>query len=415
MRVAFVAARLPWPPHFGGALRTFHLLREAGTACQVTLITATELASPAERAAAVAALEAALPGVVIRAVPVPPRNQPVRRALRVLGNTVDRQPFTWAGYRHPAFRAHLDSALAEAPFDLVHCDHIAIAGTVLASGARPLVLNAHNVESVLFTRMATTHPSPGYSLMARWQAGKVRRAEQAVFTAFDRVLATSAADAREVARLSPLTPVSVVPNGVDVDAYRPEERPPSGARMVFVGALDWIPNIDAVVLFAEQVLPRIRRARPDVAFSVVGRDPSPRIRERLRPLGVEFTGTVPDVRPYVREAALVVVPLRIGSGTRLKILEAWAMGKAVLSTSLGAEGLPAEDGANIALADTPDALAARALALLADPEVLRRLGRAGRHTVETAFSWELVGHELLRAYRDTAGQPRLARGSVRCS
>jgi glycosyltransferase involved in cell wall biosynthesis len=181
--------------------------------------------------------------------------------------------------------------------------------------------------------------------------------------------------------------------------------------MVFVGAMDWLPNVDGVNFFLGEVLPRIRRLVPRAELWVVGRNPS---ASRLRTYagdGVRVTGTVDDVRPYLARASLVVVPLRIGGGTRLKILEAWAMRKAVLSTVVGAEGLPAVDGENIALADTPEGMAARAVALLTDAKGAARLGTGGRRVVEEHFSWKRVANRLLEAYDETVQGARRRAGT----
>ena len=168
-------------------------------------------------------------------------------------------------------------------------------------------------------------------------------------------------------------------------------------------------NVDAVRSFAQEILPRIRKQVPGARLLVVGRNPSPGLVRDLASDSVEFTDTVADVRPFLARAALFVVPLRAGSGTRLKILEAWAMGKAVLSTSLGAEGLPAVDGQNIAIADPAGHFAERAAALLRDPAQARQLGAAGRQTVEEAFSWKRVGDGLLEVYETVVARSRASR------
>jgi len=173
---------------------------------------------------------------------------------------------------------------------------------------------------------------------------------------------------------------------------------------VFTGAMDWLPNVDGARFFASQVLPRLRQRVPRVRMLVVGRGPSLSLERELAGTGVELTGAVDDVRPYLARAGLVVVPLRIGGGTRLKILEAWAMGRPVLSTTIGAEGLPARDGDGIAIADDPEAFAARAAELLGDPTMGTRLGRRGREIAEVHFAWEAVGAALLRAWEDTAAR-----------
>jgi glycosyltransferase involved in cell wall biosynthesis len=205
-----------------------------------------------------------------------------------------------------------------------------------------------------------------------------------------------------------------VPNGVDVERLAPIECPPQPGRMVFTGAMDWLPNADATVFFVEQILPRIRKRLPSAHVRLVGRNPDPALVRRLTGPGVDFTGTVEDVRPELAAAALVVVPLRIGSGTRLKILEAWAMGKAVLSTSIGAEGLPAVDRESIILADTPEAFTDRAVELLEDRERSTALGVSGRRVALEGFSWKRIARNLVAAYEGAvvAHRQRLEAGRV---
>jgi glycosyltransferase involved in cell wall biosynthesis len=158
--------------------------------------------------------------------------------------------------------------------------------------------------------------------------------------------------------------------------------------------MDWYPNEDAVLHFVDTILPRIRRDVPDVSLTVVGRNPTPRLRRLGEQAGVRITGTVDDVRPHVANAAVCVVPLRVGGGTRLKIFEALAMGKAVVSTSIGAEGLPVESGEHAMIADDPDDFASAVVRLLQRPDERHRLGSAGRRLVEERFSW----HEVARRF-----------------
>jgi glycosyltransferase involved in cell wall biosynthesis len=163
---------------------------------------------------------------------------------------------------------------------------------------------------------------------------------------------------------------------------------------VFTGSMDWFPNEDAVRYFGEHILPRIRLGVPDVTVTIVGRNPSPHFRAAAESMGLLVTGTVDDVRPFMDEAALCIVPLRAGGGTRIKIFEALAMGKAVVSTTVGAEGLALTPEIDVCIADGPEPFAASVIALLRDPTRRRALGDAGRQLVETRYSWEQVAAEF---------------------
>jgi polysaccharide biosynthesis protein PslH len=398
VKIAFVTVRPPFPLNSGGRIRTFHLLKHVSQVHAVTLVTASETA---EEARAAAALQEQVPRLTVRLAAVPPRGTTARRAIRALRSPVDRLPYTWAAYRHPRFTRNLRRTLAEHPYDLVHCDHTQVAHAVLALRTPPRLLNAHNVDSLLLDRLAAVEPRAWRRALIRWQARKVRAAERRTYPAFDGCLAMSDVDAAHIRSLAPGKAIWTIPNGVDLEWFEPVRTDGEPHLMAFSGAMDWMPNVDAVEFFAREVLPLIRRRLPGARLLVVGRDPAPDLAARLAPAGVELTGTVDDVRPPLARARLFVVPLRVGSGTRLKILEAWAMGKPVLSTGLGAEGLPARDGDNIALADTAEGFAARAVALLEDPAGARRLAAAGRQTVEETFSWKRIGDGLLDAYEAT--------------
>jgi glycosyltransferase involved in cell wall biosynthesis len=193
----------------------------------------------------------------------------------------------------------------------------------------------------------------------------------------------------------------VVPNGVDVKAFAMNPTVPDRNLIVFVGSMDWAPNVEGVSWFVRRVLPAIRQMRPATSFLVVGRRPAPRLMRTLGGAHVRFTGTVEDVRPFVEAAGVVVVPLLSGGGTRLKILEAWAMGKAVVSTRVGAEGLPVAQAVNAMLADGAEAFAHRVVQLLDNEPASARLGTEGRKLVEEDFSWERVAPPLLAAYSAT--------------
>lgn len=227
------------------------------------------------------------------------------------------------------------------------------------------------------------------------------RAETDAHRLFDRSVVVSEVDRVVLQRLIPGVSVSVVPNGVEVDDSVQTASAPAPNAMVFVGSMDWLPNVDAVTFFVRDVFRRIKQHLPSAEFWIVGRNPSASVIRLQAEAGVRVIGTVDDVRPFIAGARLVVVPLRIGGGTRLKILEAWAMSKPVLSTTIGAEGLAAIDGTNIALADTPEELAARAVRLMTHPGEAARLGEAGRQVVEQHFTWTHVADRLLEAYEAT--------------
>lgn len=398
MKIAFISARVPYPLNTGGRIRTYHLLRAAAERYDVTLVTAVETAGDA---ASIEALRDVLPAVQTQVARVPRRGALgawVRRASR---SPFDRLPFAWAGFRDPRFVANVAAALGRIHFDLVHCDHVQVAHALPPSGDAPRMIDAHNVEHVVVERLADNEARLWRRPLMKWQARKTRRTERATYAAFDHCIAVSEIDRARIETLAPRLRVSVVPNGVDVKAFAVSPAIADRNLIAFVGSMDWAPNVEGVTWFARDVLPEIRRRRPAARFLVVGRRPAPALVRALGNAHVRFTGTVEDVRPFVEQAGVVVVPLLSGGGTRLKILEAWAMGKAVVSTSVGAEGLPAVHGVNVMLADAAGAFAQDVTQLLDNEPATNRLGAEGRNVVEEHFAWERVAESLLAAYSET--------------
>jgi glycosyltransferase involved in cell wall biosynthesis len=235
------------------------------------------------------------------------------------------------------------------------------------------------------------------------------RYERRVSRASGHIVAVSHTDAAEMRRLFDVTRVTEIPTGVNIDyfhppgtdlsvprrvlcaAWTPGSVPGVAADLVFIGSMDWLPNVDAVLYFVRQILPLIRQVRPETTLAIVGRTPPPKItRLAAGDPRIQVTGTVPDIRPYLWSSAVAIVPLRIGGGTRLKIYEAMAAQIPVVSTTIGAEGLSVHPPHDIRLADTPAHFAAQCLELLATPQLRARLAQAAADMVTAHFSWEQV-------------------------
>jgi glycosyltransferase involved in cell wall biosynthesis len=234
----------------------------------------------------------------------------------------------------------------------------------------------------------------------------MQRFENQTLSAFDRVLAVSDLDRETFHRLYPdsrKTPISVIPTGVDTEYFTPTPAAPGATpRIVFTGSMDWLPNVDGVLYFAREILPLIRAEAPDVVFTIVGRSPTPEVLALASQPGIEVTGRVEDVRPYLAASTVNVVPLRIGGGTRLKIFEAMAAGRAVVSTTIGAEGLPGEPDRHLMLADDPPAFAQSVVALLHDRERRMAMESAARTLVTTHYDWAAAAAHFDKALADTA-------------
>jgi len=313
----------------------------------------------------------------------------------------------------PHFAQALALWLAEEPFDVVQVEGIELARYLWPdrqhpspTGTHPLtVFDDHNAEYVLQKRAFLTdiqHPrrwvAALYSLV-QWL--RLRRFERQVCQRADRLIAVSEADARALIALDPALKPVLVPNGVDLTTYHPNVAPHPGLShpaLVFTGKMDFRPNVDAVLWFSHEVLPRLWTRIPEAHFYIVGQSPSPRLDPLRGERRITITGHVDDVRPYIAAADVYVVPLRVGGGTRLKVLEAMAMGRALVSTRLGIEGLGASDGSELFVANDAEAFARRVLDLLRDEARRDTLGRAARAFVEQHYGWERIGPLLEAVY-----------------
>jgi glycosyltransferase involved in cell wall biosynthesis len=259
----------------------------------------------------------------------------------------------------------------------------------------PKILFQHNVEARLLERHARHDPT---WLRRRYMAAqyrKMRRFEGEYGARFDAVIAVSEPDRLTFERDYDWTHVRAIDTAVDLDYFRPTGRAEQGNRVAFVGSMDWLPNQDAVRFFLDEVWPGIRARRPDATFQIIGRDPPAALRRLSGRDGVEVVGTVPDVRPSLEEAAVVVVPILVGGGTRLKIYEAMAMGVPVVSTAIGAEGLPLRNDEHLLIADTADDQVSAICALLTDRTRASRLAAAARRHVQEPCSWDVVAERFL--------------------
>jgi glycosyltransferase involved in cell wall biosynthesis len=264
----------------------------------------------------------------------------------------------------------------------------------------PAVLFQHNVESSLWKRMADAEANPIKKIAFKLESAKMTRYERAALSRFDHVIAVSGHDRDLMLQMEPSCEITVIGTGVDAREFT--VAPPSRTdppRIVFTGSMDWEPNIDGVDYFCRQILPRVRREKPDAIFQVVGRNPHAKVR-RLASSSVEVTGTVPSVVPYLCDATVVVIPLRIGGGTRLKIFEAMAMGKALVSTSIGAEGLDVENGRDLIISDDPASFADAILLLVRDHDLRRSYERAAVQ-VASQHDWSRIAGQFATILQHT--------------
>jgi glycosyltransferase involved in cell wall biosynthesis len=272
----------------------------------------------------------------------------------------------------------------------------------------PSVVFTHNVEAEIWRRHYERQTNPVSRVLFRQQWQRMLRFEADTLRRFDVVLAVSDTDRETFQRLYPdalRAPVFTVATGVDTTFFEPRgEAPVQPGRLVFTGSMDWIPNEDAMKHFCQDILPLVRAQEPGATLSIVGRAPTPAVQRLAEIPGVEVTGRVDDVRDYIAQAAVYIVPIRIGGGTRLKIFEAMGMARAIVSTTVGAEGLPVTDGADVVIADDADAFARAIVTLLRDPARRVQLERAARDLVVTHYDWSAVAGQLEEALVKAAGK-----------
>ena len=300
-------------------------------------------------------------------------------------------------------RAEIVKRAKAGKVDLIVCDFLAPAANVPFEVDCPTLLFQHNVEAMIWKRHYEVQTNVIKKAYLFWQWLKMRAFERNMCRRFDSVVAVSSEDREQIQNEYGVESVFDVPTGVDTKFFRPSGNEQTEAHnIVFTGSMDWLPNEDAISYFTEQVMPRIRQAIPDVTLTVVGRNPYQRLLELAkRDSSVVVTGRVDDVRPYMERAAAYVVPLRIGGGTRLKIYEAMAMEKAIVSTTIGAEGLPLKDGAELLLADTAESFAEAVVRVLNDKPLAQALGIRAAATVREQFGWEKVAERFGRICEET--------------
>jgi glycosyltransferase involved in cell wall biosynthesis len=383
LRVLQLGCQAPFPPDQGGKIRSLHLLERLREVADVSFVCFQR--EPAEQAAADAL---AARGLVITPVPVP------SFAPRWWHHLRSRHPLLVQRYGATTLLEAASLHLTRARYDLVIVDGpdalLATVGIERTPGVA-VVYQAHNVESEVYRRCLAVD---GRSLKSRLVAGfdllKMQRFERQRVRQFPGIIAVSARDAATLGRWAPGASLHVVPNGADCARLLPLDVAPEPGAIVFMGTLSYAPNRDAVEYFAAEILPRVRRAVPAATLRIVGRQDEALTRA-LRPVpGVHFTGYVDDVRPHLARAQVVVVPLRAGGGTRLKILEALAMGRPVVSTTVGAEGLDLTSGEHLLVADHPEAFAAAVIRLLQDTATAATLAAHGRRAVLERYDWRAI-------------------------
>ena len=395
----FLSPRVPWPLNTGAKIRTHALLEALAGVFAVNYagFLQPDLAEEEARMQLNACQSVEL-------VPEPATKLFGKLALAGK-NLFDARPATLAKYDHAQLREYVTQWMAMNPRGIVHADHLHMAGYLNCGMARLKIIDEHNVESQIVERMAERYHRGWMKPWLRAQARRMHACEVERVVSANLTLAVSEGDAQMLRGMACGAKVLVVPNGVDLDYFQPPaaERARIPKRLVFTGSMNWLPNEDAMIWFAEAVWPLLARdyaGGGEWSLDIVGHAPSAAVRA-LASKTVHVSGSVPDVRDYVHDAQIFIVPLRIGGGSRLKILEAFAMQIPVISTAVGCEGLGAEHERHLLIADTPQAFAAATARLAQDAALRERLTRAAAQHVRDHFSWKAIGARLAARYGET--------------
>lgn len=393
MKILWLNAGLLLPLDKGGKLRTWHVLGHLARQHEITYLSFSDDGQTAADRDGMREVCARLETV--------PRAGAAKGTARFYMNAarylLEPVPYAVANYGSAAYAARVRSLLAETKFDAVVCDFLPPVVNLPATLPCPSILFTHNVEAEIWRRHAENAANPISKILMTQQWRRMLRFEERALARFDLVLAVSDADRQTFQQLYPdalHAPAHVVQTGVDTAYFAPAESAVRRAHLVFTGSMDWLPNEDGMLYFVREILPLVRDAEPEATLSIIGRAPTPAVTRLAEAAGIEVTGRVDDVRPHVAAGAVYVVPLRIGGGTRLKIFEAMAMGKAVVSTTIGAEGLPVSSGQNVVIADEPARFAQAVVHLIRDTADRRRIEREARALVVEHYDWSAVSQDF---------------------
>jgi len=385
MKIIWVKAGGLVPLDSGGKIRSYHIAKELAKIHDVTLFTFYVEHPDDEHHT----LTSVFHNVVTHPLKVS-TGRGFGETLSYLATFFAPLPYSISKYCRPEVARHLHDVLEAEEYEVILCDFLNAVGVIPFELGIPVVIFTHNVEAVIWKRHWEVAANPVWRFACKREYEKMRVAEVAYLRRSTHVLTVSDTDTALFSKDISPAKITTVPTGVDIEYFKPmcgEELD----SLVFTGSMDWMPNEDGILYFVEEILPLIRKQRPTAKLWVVGRNPGKKIKALAESdPSIEVTGRVEDVRPYIAKGSVYVVPLRVGSGTRLKIFEAMAMGKAVVSTTIGAEGLPVTTGSDIVLADDPQQFANVACRLLGSAEERKRIGGAARKLVEDRYSWAAV-------------------------
>ncbi len=398
-KVLLLTPQTPFPPDQGAPIRNFSFVRYLGGLPDYELSLLSFARSEEGHQAEIARQELQKYCKRLEIVPAPPTRSKISR---IKAQILEQKPDLALRLASEKFAFMLQSWLKNFEFDAIQCEGLELAPFVMSSDlnwqkVRPrLILDEHNAEYLLQRRVYESERDSGlrrlpaalYSLL---QAQRLQKYETEALKFFDKIIAVSDNEKAALARIAAGTNFTVIPNGIDLEEFSPlPESKSAGEQLVFSGTMDFRPNVDAVSWFARKVWPQIRQAKPQARFVIVGRRPTSTVLALREIAGIEVTGRVPDTRPYLASSQIFVLPMRMGGGVRLKLLEALAMQRAIVTTSFGADGVPLTNEREVLFANEPTEFARACLALLDNPARRAELAEAGRKFVIENYDWRKI-------------------------
>ncbi len=404
MNIAVVDEELPYPLVTGKRIRTYNLLKRLAKRHNITFICHRN-SDPDELCQAMSQFDSIGIGYQLIYRPLPRRSVTsggLSLYARLAWNLLSADPYLVQVNASRQLRRAIEQYDRQSNVDLWHCEWTPYAAAFRGFARRPWIVVAHNVESVIWERYLTTETNwaKRWYIAKQWQ--KFIRFEQAAFARSARVIAVSSADAELVRSDFRCDRLSVVDHGVDFDYFQPKDTGRNPKEILFLGSLDWRPNLDAARLLIDQIMPCVRAAEPGARLTIVGRNPPEWLAARaMQSPNVELHATVPDVRPYLMRCGMMAVPLRIGGGTRLKILESLATNTPVVSTRVGAEGLEIEPRRHYIQVETADDMGQALINGVRHSEQIQAMARRGREAVLGKYSWDVLADKLERAWHES--------------
>jgi sugar transferase (PEP-CTERM/EpsH1 system associated) len=400
MRILVLTAKLPYPLTGGAEIRNFNLLRETAKRHETFLLSL--LHHPSDREHFPELLKHCK-----KVVGLDLRRPLLRKLCNAVGGLLGEKPFILREYHRAEMADALRQFVAQEKIDAIHGHFLHVGQYAMHKRNAAFVYDPHNLEHKLWERFETIQRNPLTKFYARTQIPKFIEWQRIVARHSEKIVTLSDADRDEYRRIAPDADVSTVPNGADVEFFEPRDVPVEPNSMIYFGNFGWAPQDDAAVYFHDEILPLVRQQIPDAKLYFVGKTPSEPIR-RLASEKVIVTGFVPDIREYVARAAVVVIPLRVGAGTKHRIYQSLAMKKAVVTTTVGAEGMALKHGENAMIADTPPSFADCVLQLLRDAGLRERLGENGRRLVLEHHDWRAIYQKLDDAFHQAVEKRRAA-------